>query len=55
MKFLDGFKTYLVAALAIGAALVDVLDGSMTWGQFLDAILPWLGVAGFRSALKKVV
>jgi len=54
LNFIDGYKTYIAGALAVGTGLVgffiDAIDNSTAWGF----IVAGFSIMGFRDAIKKV-
>jgi hypothetical protein len=53
MTALDGWKTYIVAALGVVSVLVQVYQtGDLTQEQ-IQQLLQWLGLGAVRSALTK--
>ena len=54
MKFLDGYKTYIVLVVAIISAIVGAWNGTITWVDAYGVILTALTAGGFRSAANKI-
>jgi hypothetical protein len=50
MTWINGKKTYIVCAAAIGFAAVQFWNGSVDMNGAAQMILTALGAAGFRSA-----
>jgi len=53
-EFVSGYKTYLVAAAAIIAAVSLYSQGQVDAFQLLEAILVALGLGTLRSGMKKI-
>lgn len=51
---LAGYKTYIVAGLAIAGAVGGYLDGALTPAAALAALLGALGLGSLRSAISGV-
>lgn len=51
---INGYKTYLVVALAAVWAIVGVMLGYLTVEQAVTIVLAALGTGGLRSAMKKL-
>lgn len=49
--WLNGKKTYLVAALAIATAAIGYYNGTLTAEQAIEAILLALGISGVRHGV----
>lgn len=54
MDFLNGKKTYIVAAGIVVAAVVSFLTGELTLADALVRALEGLGLAGLRAGVSKV-
>jgi len=52
MVWLTGKKTYIVAIVAVLAALVAAWNGTISWIDATGAILAALGFSGLRAAIK---
>lgn len=51
MQFLSGKKTYIVAGLAILAAVLGYFDGDLDIKGAVEAVFAALGTMGLRSAI----
>jgi len=57
MSFIKGYKSYIVAALLVVVALLDVLTGDMTLSVFLNSpelliLLNGVGLAALRHGME---
>lgn len=53
MKFLNGYKTYLIAAAILAYALLGVGLGDMDGAKFVELILEASALAGLRHGISK--
>ena len=49
--FLQGKKTYIVAAVAVAYAATQLWTGTIDGSQFIDAVLAAAGLAGLRHGI----
>jgi len=54
IKFLSGFKTYLVAVAMIVWAILGLKMGLLEQTQTIDIIFKGLALIGFRSAIARL-
>ena len=51
MSFLNGYKTYIVAAFTIGFAVVQMWTGAVTDTAGIGMVLAALGASGLRHGI----
>ena len=49
---LDGYKTYIVAAVGIGIGVLLYLRGDLTGGDLLQLVTSMLGLSALRHGVK---
>ena len=57
MKFIKGYKTYLISALLVGVSIVELLTGGISLVEFLGdpdllILLNGLGLAALRNGVE---
>ena len=57
MKFIKGYKTYLISALLVGVALIELLTGGISIIEFMGdpdllILLNGLGLAALRNGVE---
>lgn len=50
--WLDGKKTYFIAAIGVLFALSQVWSGAITWQEAIELVLPLLGLGSVRYSIK---
>lgn len=56
MTFIKGYKTYIIAALLVGVAIVQLITGEISIAEFLQSpdllvLLNGLGLAALRNGV----
>ena len=54
MSMVNGYKSYIVAAAAVGCGVWMGWSGEMPWAEVVDYVLGGAALASVKSALNKV-